>query len=53
MKEKKVNVAKLIYNGDLMGYRVSAGGKVFDLSDEDYTEFEQSVPRSLISCKDI
>lgn len=28
------------------------GGKVFDLSDEDYTEFEQSVPRSLISCKD-
>ena len=52
MKEKKVNVAKLIYNGDLMGYRVSAGGKVFDLSDEDYTEFEQSVPRSLISCKD-
>lgn len=35
-----------------MGYRVSAGGKVFDLSDEDYTEFEQSVPRSLISCKD-
>ena len=52
MKEKKVNVAKLIYNGDLMGYRVSASGKVFDLSDEDYTEFEQSVPRSLISCKD-
>lgn len=52
MKEKKVNVAKLIYNGSLMGYRVSAGGKVFDLSDEDYTEFEQSVPRSLISCKD-
>lgn len=52
MKEKKVNVAKLIYNGDLMGYRVSAGGKVFDLSDEDYREFEQSVPRSLISCKD-
>lgn len=52
MKEKKVNVAKLIYNGDLMGYRVSAVGKVFDLSDEDYTEFEQSVPRSLISCKD-
>jgi hypothetical protein len=52
MKEKKVNVAKLIYNGNLMGYRVSAGGKVFDLSDEDYTEFEQSVPRSLISCKD-
>lgn len=52
MKEKKVNVAKLIYNGDLMGYRVSVGGKVFDLSDEDYTEFEQSVPRSLISCKD-
>lgn len=52
MKEKKVNVAKLIYKGDLMGYRVSAGGKVFDLSDEDYTEFEQSVPRSLISCKD-
>lgn len=52
MKEKKVNVAKLIYNGDLMGYRVSAGGKVFDLSDEDYTEFEQSVPRNLISCKD-
>lgn len=52
MKEKKVNVAKLIYNGDLMGYRVSAGGKVFDLSDEDYTEFEQSVPRSLVSCKD-
>ena len=36
MKEKKVNVAKLIYNGDLMGYRVSAGGKVFVLSDEDY-----------------
>lgn len=52
MKEKKVNVARLIYNGDLMGYRVSAGGKVFDLSDEDYREFEQSVPRSLISCKD-
>lgn len=52
MKEKKVNVAKLIYNGSLMGYRVSAGGKVFDLSDEDYIEFEQSVPRSLISCKD-
>lgn len=52
MKEKKVNVAKLIYNGNLMGYRVSAGGKVFDLSDEDYSEFEQSVPRSLISCKD-
>ena len=52
MKEKKVNVAKLIYNGDLMGYRVSAGGKVFDLSDEDYQEFEQSVPRSLVSCKD-
>lgn len=52
MKEKKVNVAKLIYNGDLMGYRVSAGGKVFDLSDEDYREFEQSVPRSLVSCKD-
>lgn len=35
-----------------MGYRVSAGGKVFDLSDEDYREFEQSVPRSLVSCKD-
>lgn len=35
-----------------MGYRVSAGGKVFDLSDEDYQEFEQSVPRSLVSCKD-
>lgn len=52
MKEKKVNVAKLIYNGSLMGYRVSAGGKVFDLSDEDYQEFEQSVPRSLVSCKD-
>lgn len=52
MREKKVNVAKLIYNGDLMGYRVSAGGKVFDLSDEDYREFEQSVPRSLVSCKD-
>lgn len=52
MKEKKVNVAKLIYNGSLMGYRVSAGGKVFDLSDEDYREFEQSVPRSLVSCKD-
>lgn len=52
MKEKKVNVAKLIYNGNLMGYRVSAGGKVFDLSDEDYREFEQSVPRSLVSCKD-
>lgn len=52
MKEKKVNVAKLIYNGDLMGYRVSVSGKVFDLSDEDYQEFEQSVPRSLISCKD-
>lgn len=27
MKEKKVNVAKLIYNGDLMGYRVSVGGR--------------------------
>lgn len=52
MREKKVKVAKLIYNGDLMGYRVSASGKVFDLSDEDYREFEQSVPRSLISCKD-
>lgn len=52
MKEKKVNVAKLVYNGNLMGYRVSASGKVFDLSDEDYREFEQSVPRSLISCKD-
>lgn len=26
--------------------------KVFDLSDEDYQEFEQSVPRSLVSCKD-
>ena len=26
--------------------------QVFDLSDEDYREFEQSVPRSLISCKD-
>lgn len=52
MKEKKVNVAKLIYNGSLMVYRVSAGGKVFDLSDEDYQEFEQSVPRSLVSCKD-
>ena len=36
MKEKKVNVAKLVYNGNLMGYRVSASGKVFDLSDEDY-----------------
>lgn len=52
MKEKKVNVAKLVYNGNLMGYRVSASGKVFDLSDEDYREFEQSVPRSLTSCKD-
>lgn len=52
MKEKKVNVAKLVYNGNLMGYRVSASGKVFDLSDEDYQEFEQSVPRSLTSCKD-
>lgn len=52
MKEKKINVTKLIYNGELMGYRIRASGKVFDLSDEDYREFGQSVPRSLISCKD-